>query len=108
MVDIAEVDPSIVISVGKASNDNVTGAPVPGYEANKAFLPPSAARALSRVQRSLASRNLGLKVWDAYRPVRATQALVAWAISIGRSDIPSGNHQTLIGSIKDNYQAECE
>ena len=87
MVDVTDIDPSIIVSVGKASNDNVTGAPVPGYEANKAFLPPGAAHALARVQRALAARNLGLKVWDAYRPVRATQALVAWARSIGRGDL---------------------
>ncbi len=87
MVDITDFDASIIVSVGKATSDNVTGAPVAGYEANRAFLPPDAARALAQVQRGLASRNLGLKVWDAYRPVRATQALVAWARSIGRSDL---------------------
>ena len=30
------------------------------------------------MQRRLAAEGLGLKVWDGYRPVRATQAMVAW------------------------------
>ena len=30
---------------------------------------------------------LGLKVYDAYRPRRATEALVEWARSIGRGDL---------------------
>jgi D-alanyl-D-alanine dipeptidase len=34
---------------------------------------------LARVQRDLAPRGLGLLVFDAYRPRRASAALVAWA-----------------------------
>lgn len=87
MVDVTELEPSIVVSIGKVTSDNVTGQPVAGYEANRAYLLPEGAQALARVQRSLSSRNLGLKVWDAFRPVRATQALVAWTRSIGRDDL---------------------
>jgi D-alanyl-D-alanine dipeptidase len=87
LVDVQEVEPSIVVALNKLGSDNVTGRPLPGYEANRAFLQPDGAQALGRVQRRLASRGLGLKVYDGYRPVRATQALVAWARSQGRSDL---------------------
>jgi D-alanyl-D-alanine dipeptidase len=87
LVDVQELEPSIVVVLNKLTADNVTGAPLPGYEANRAFLQPAGAEALARVQRRLAARGLGLKVFDAYRPVRATQALVAWAKSQGRPDL---------------------
>ena len=87
MVDVRDVEPSIVVALNKVGADNVTGAPLPGYEANRAFLLPAGAQALARVQRSLAPRGLGLKVYDGYRPYRATVALVNWARSIGRGDL---------------------
>ena len=87
LVDVQELEPAIVVALNKLTVDNVTGAPLPGYEANRAFLQPAGAEALARVQRRLAGRNLGIKVFDAYRPVRATQALVAWARAQGRGDL---------------------
>ena len=87
LVDIAEVEPSIAVALNKVTADNVTGAPLPGYEANRAFLLPAGAQALARVQRALAARNLGLKVYDAYRPYRATLALVDWARSTGQGHL---------------------
>ncbi len=87
LVDVQDIEPSIVVALPKLTADNVTGAPLPGYEANRAFLQPAGAEALAQVQRRLAPRNLGLKVFDAYRPVRATQAMVAWARSQGRGDL---------------------
>jgi D-alanyl-D-alanine dipeptidase len=38
-----------------------------------------AAVALKRVQEELARENLGLKVYDCYRPTRAVRAMAAWA-----------------------------
>ena len=86
-MDVQELEPSIVVALNKLTADTVTGAPLPGYEVNRAFLQPAGAEALARVQRRLAGRGLGLKVFDAYRPVRATQALVAWARAQGRGDL---------------------
>jgi D-alanyl-D-alanine dipeptidase len=87
LVDVLTVEPTIVVALNKVGNGNVTGRPLPGYEANRAFLQPEAAAALGEVQRELGQRGLGLKVYDAYRPVRATQALVDWARSQGRGDL---------------------
>lgn len=46
-----------------------------------------AARDLGRVQRYLRRRGLGLLILDAYRPARATRALVRWAERTGRGDL---------------------
>lgn len=45
------------------------------YPVAKAYLRAPAARALVEVQRELAQRGIGIKVFDAYRPYRVTQAM---------------------------------
>ena len=82
-----ELEPSIVVALNKLTPDNSTGQPLPGYEANRAFLRSQGAEALAAVQRRLAPSGLGLKIYDAYRPARATRAMVAWARSQGRGDL---------------------
>jgi D-alanyl-D-alanine dipeptidase len=79
LVDLATVDSSIRIDARYRDSGNFTGAPLPGYGANRLFLRREAAAALGRVQERLRARGLGLLVWDAYRPVRATEAMVEWA-----------------------------
>lgn len=78
LVDVQSLDSTIRVDARYAGPNNFTGAPLPGYNANRALLRREAAEALARVQHRLASDGLGLKVWDGYRPVRATQAMVAW------------------------------
>ena len=76
-----------MIDVRYATANNFTGAPLPGYLANRAFLRREAAAALARVQRDLLPQGLGIKVFDAYRPVRATLAMVDWTQRINRPDL---------------------
>ncbi|HEX2189428.1 MAG TPA: M15 family metallopeptidase [Longimicrobiaceae bacterium] len=83
LVDVRSLDRSIRVEVLYATPENFTGAPLPGYERPRALLRPEAASALARVQRRLERDGLGLKVWDAYRPVRATRAMVEWAERTG-------------------------
>jgi D-alanyl-D-alanine dipeptidase len=78
LVDVRSLDSTIRVDARYAGPDNFTGAPLPGYNANRAMLRREAAEALARVQHRLAAEGLGLKIWDGYRPVRATQAMVAW------------------------------
>ncbi len=87
LVDVRSLDPSIVVDARYATADNFTGAPLPGYEANRALLRREAAAALARVQRGLLAEGLSLKVFDAYRPVRATLAMVDWTSRVGREDL---------------------
>jgi zinc D-Ala-D-Ala dipeptidase len=79
LIRVRSVDRTIRTDVRYATNQNFTGRRLPGYEAPIAMLRPDAARALGRVQAALRPQGLGLKVWDAYRPVRATLAMVDWA-----------------------------
>jgi D-alanyl-D-alanine dipeptidase len=85
LVDVRSVDSTIRVDARYSGANNFTGARLPGYEANRAFLRREAAAALGRVQRRLASGGLGLKVWDGYRPVRATLAMVEWAERTGQT-----------------------
>jgi zinc D-Ala-D-Ala dipeptidase len=87
LFDIRSLEPSIVVEMRYATANNFTGAPLPGYLANRAFLRREAAAALARVQRELAKQQLGLKVYDAYRPVRATLAMVDWTQRTNRTDL---------------------
>ena len=87
LTDVRKVDQTIVIDVRYATANNFTGAPLPGYLANRAFLRREAAAALARVQRDLRPQGLGIKVFDAYRPVRATLAMVDWTQRVNRPDL---------------------
>jgi zinc D-Ala-D-Ala dipeptidase len=87
MVDLRSVDTTIVVDMRYATPNNFTGAPLPGYEANRAYLRAEAANALAVVQEDLRMQGMGLKVFDAYRPVRATEAMVAWTQKANRPDL---------------------
>ena len=87
LVDVRSLDTTIVAAMRYATADNFTGAPIPGYEARRAFLRREAAAALARVQRRALREGLGLEVFDAYRPVRATEAMVAWTERTGRQSL---------------------
>ena len=87
LVDVRAVDSTIQVDTRYAGPDNFTGAPLPGYEAPRILLRREAAGALARVQRRLRSGGLGLRVYDGYRPVRATLAMVAWTERVGRQDL---------------------
>ncbi|HEX3895361.1 MAG TPA: M15 family metallopeptidase [Rudaea sp.] len=79
MVDIRTLAPDIAEDIKYASNDNFTGAPVPGYRSAKCFLLTPAARALANVEEALRKQHLGLKIWDCYRPAQSVAAFVRWA-----------------------------
>ncbi len=87
LVDVRSLDPTIVVDLRYATANNFTGAPLPGYDANRAYLRREAASALARVQRDLVARGLALKIFDAYRPVRATLAMVDWTERVHRPDL---------------------
>ena len=84
LVDVRSVDSTIQVDLRYATANNFTGAPLPGYEARRALLRREVAAALGRVQTRLRSEGLGLRVFDAYRPVRATLAMVDWARRTGQ------------------------
>ncbi len=84
---LADVDPSITVDLRYATPHNFTGAVLPGYHANRGLARPAVAAALLRTDRYLRAKGYTLVILDAYRPVRATLAMVAWARRVGRSDL---------------------
>ena len=81
LVALEEVDPGIVQEMRYAGAENFMGRQVDGYAPGmsiRMILP--AAQALAAVQRDLAARGLGLKVYDAYRPQVAVDHFVRWSL----------------------------
>jgi D-alanyl-D-alanine dipeptidase len=85
LVDVTKLDPTIRTEIRYATENNFTGRRLPGYDVPLALLRPGAAEALARVNRQLAGQGLALKVFDGYRPIRATQAMVTWAHRTGNA-----------------------
>jgi D-alanyl-D-alanine dipeptidase len=84
LADVRTEDSTIMVEARYSTPNNFTGGVLPGYEANKAYLRKEAAEALHRVQQRLRSGGMGLKIFDGYRPVRATHAMVDWARRTGQ------------------------
>ena len=78
-VELREVDASILQDMRYAGPNNFVGRPLPGYGNAQCALKRAAAEALKRVQRDLAPKQLSLKVFDCYRPIRAVKAMADWA-----------------------------
>jgi D-alanyl-D-alanine dipeptidase len=87
LVDVRSVDTTIQADARYATRNNFTGERLPGYEAPRVLLRREVAVALGRVQARLRSGGLGLRVFDGYRPVRATLAMVDWAERTGRREL---------------------
>jgi zinc D-Ala-D-Ala dipeptidase len=85
LVYLRDIDPTIEQDIRYAGRDNFTGRALPGYDAAECILTRPAAAALKQVQADLAAVRLALKVYDCYRPARATRAMVQWAYD-GRSE----------------------
>src|SRR5437667_11114998 len=77
-VDIAKVDPTIVIDLRYATEHNVTGHAL--YPRGAAALAlPSVAQQLAGAQAYLKQFRYRLKIWDAYRPKEAQELLWKYA-----------------------------
>jgi D-alanyl-D-alanine dipeptidase len=87
LIDVHLVEPTIIVEARYATSNNFTGAPLPGYESNRALLRREAAAALARVQRRARAEGVALKIFDAYRPVRATQAMLDWTQRLGQQQL---------------------
>lgn len=81
-VDAATAVDGLVVDMRYFGNDNFVGRRIDGYEAGRCLLTRAAAAALAQVQRDLAPKGLGLKVFDCYRPVSAVAHFVRWARDI--------------------------
>jgi len=87
LVDVHRFAPGIAVALSYRTKRNITGRRLPGYCEDWALLHEPAARSVGQVQRYLRRLGLGLLILDAYRPLRATHALVRWAERTGRGDL---------------------
>ena len=78
-VYLRDIAPAIAQDMRYAGFDNFTGRPLPGYGAAECVLRRDVAQALAKVAADLARQQLGLKVYDCYRPTRAVAAFARWA-----------------------------
>jgi zinc D-Ala-D-Ala dipeptidase len=70
LVDLEKFIPEIRLDIRYATSNNFTGEQI--YNIAKAYARRPVAEALSKVQRDLKTVGLGLKIFDAYRPYKAT------------------------------------
>jgi zinc D-Ala-D-Ala dipeptidase len=78
LVDIAKVDPTIVIDLRYATDKNVTGHALYA-RGMRAMVLPQVAQQLAGAQAYLKQFNYRLKIWDAYRPKEAQELLWKYA-----------------------------
>jgi D-alanyl-D-alanine dipeptidase len=74
LVDIQSVDPTIVVELRYAGNNNVFKHPLYPH-GTRALARPEVAAALTKAQTLLRRYQYGVKIWDAYRPVAAQTKL---------------------------------
>ena len=72
--------PNLKVELRYATTDNFMGRIVQGYRPNQKVIGTLAlAKALKKVQTQLATQDLGLKIFDAYRPQRAVNDFIEWS-----------------------------
>lgn len=76
LVDLAELDPDLVLDMRYARTDNFLGRAV--YAEPRCLLVPDAARRLLAAERTLRDQGYRLVVWDCYRPLSVQREM--WSI----------------------------
>src|SRR6201987_1397349 len=78
-VYLRDIDPSILQDIRYATSNNFVGHPMAGYRAGECVVKREVAFKLKAIQQGLAKRKLSLKMFDCYRPARATADMLAWS-----------------------------
>ncbi len=71
--------PTVELDIRYYEESNFVGKRIDGYLAPQAILTKRATIALTQVQKELNGFNLGLKIFDAYRPQKAVDHFVRWS-----------------------------
>lgn len=72
MVELKELIPHLRYDLKYASKQNFTGKRVYPKDTESTYLVREAAQSLKNIAKELETKNLGLLIWDAYRPYKAT------------------------------------
>jgi D-alanyl-D-alanine dipeptidase len=78
-VYLSDIDPTIIQDIRYATSNNFVGRPLRGYEAGECIVKREVGLRLKAVQQELAKRKLSLKMFDCYRPARASLDMVRWS-----------------------------
>ena len=79
-VGLEESIPSLLIELRYSTTDNFVGEIIDGYRDPKIVLTSETVDALKKVQNGrLNKQNLGLKIYDGYRPQKAVNHFIRWA-----------------------------
>src|SRR5437879_4163652 len=78
-VYLRDIDPTIIQDIRYATSNNFIGRPLSGYAAGECVVKREVGVRLKAVQQDLAAQNLSLKMFDCYRPVRASLDMVRWS-----------------------------
>ncbi len=70
LIDLEEFIPGVVLDIRYATTNNFTGQKI--YTLAKAYARKPVAEALKKIQAELKIMGLGIKIFDAYRPYKAT------------------------------------
>jgi zinc D-Ala-D-Ala dipeptidase len=76
---LRDIEPSILQDVRYAGSNNFMGRPLAGYGAGECVVKREVGLALKAIQQELARQKLSLKMFDCYRPARASHDMVLWA-----------------------------
>ena len=78
-VYLHEIDPTIKQNLENATENNLLGVVVDGYEGDQVICTQETAVALASVQKKLKARGFSLLILDAYRPSKAVEHIKRWA-----------------------------
>lgn len=78
-VYLRDIDPTILQDIRYAGSNNFVGRPLRGYDAAECVVKREVGVLLKSVQEELALQGLSLKMFDCYRPARASADMVAWS-----------------------------
>ena len=80
-VYLRDIDPTIIQDIRYATSNNFVGRPLHGYQAGECIVRREVGLRLKAVQQELAKRKLSLKMFDCYRPARASADMLEWTKS---------------------------
>jgi zinc D-Ala-D-Ala dipeptidase len=78
-VYLRDIDPTIIQDIRYATSNNFVGHPLAGYQAGECVVKRDVGLRLKAVQQELAKQKLSLKMFDCYRPARASMDMVRWS-----------------------------
>lgn len=81
-VYVSEIIPNIKQDLRYFGKNNFVGRPITGYKKPVCILTSAATHALLQIQTALNKQNLGLLVYDCYRPQMAVNDFIIWSQNI--------------------------